>query len=274
VGVLVSWNVAGRVTRLSEQAARVLSEAPDLVCLQEVTATSTPLWVDALAAGGLEHVALSDIRARPDAKRPLGVLVAAREALEEIPVPGLPWPERVLAVGLASGAELVNLHSPVSPSPGMAKVLTHEAVHAHLAVQAGHPRILCGDFNTPRREHADGRVWTFARTQHGKLREDRGERWDAAELALVRGLEEHGFRDAFRTLHGYENREPTWEWPRWGGGYRLDHLVVSAEVEVTRCEYRHDWRREGLSDHSALAARLSCSSSHSANSSPASGRVK
>jgi len=72
----------------------------------------------------------------------------------------------------------------------------------------------------------------------------------------VRGLEVHGFRDAFRTLHGFEAKEPTWEWPQTGGGYRLDHLVVSEEVEVGACRYAHDWRREGLSDHSALIARI------------------
>ena len=43
-----------------------------------------------------------------------------------------------------------------------------------------------------------------------------------------------------------------------GGGYRLDHLIASAEVTVTSCSYRHDWRRDyKLSDHSALVAELS-----------------
>jgi endonuclease/exonuclease/phosphatase family metal-dependent hydrolase len=84
----------------------------------------------------------------------------------------------------------------------------------------------------------------------------RGERWDQAELALIRGLEPYGYRDAFRTLHGYQQREPSWEWPRWGGGYRLDHLIVSCEVTVSACYYAHDWRRAGLSDHSALIAEL------------------
>jgi hypothetical protein len=51
----------------------------------------------------------------------------------------------------------------------------------------------------------------------------RGERWDLAELALIKGLEPLGFRDAFRELHGPERRELSWAWPRWGGGYRLDH---------------------------------------------------
>ena len=110
----------------------------------------------------------------------------------------------------------------------------------------------------PRKELPDGTVWTFARDRHGRLREERGERWDVAESALVRGLEEHGFRDAFRELNGFDSKEPSWEWPRWGGGYRLDHLIASAEVEVTTCAYCHDWRREDkLSDHSALVAELS-----------------
>ena len=34
---LISWNVAGRRSRLDEQAARVLELEPDVVCLQEVT---------------------------------------------------------------------------------------------------------------------------------------------------------------------------------------------------------------------------------------------
>ena len=66
------------------------------------------------------------------------------------------------------------------------------------------------------------------------------------------------FRDAFRALNGFDAKEPSWEWPRWGGGYRLDHLIASAEVAVTACSYRHEWRREDrLSDHSALVAELS-----------------
>lgn len=149
----------------------------------------------------------------------------------------------------------VNVHSPISPKPGLAKVLTHEAVHAHLSAGQG-PRLVCGDLNTPRREHPDGTVWTFARDRYGRLRADRGERWDAAELGLIKGLEDCGFRDAFRCLHGREPREPSWVWPRSGGGYRLDHLIVSSAVEVPVCGYLHPWRDEGLSDHSALVAHI------------------
>jgi exonuclease III len=169
-------------------------------------------------------------------------------------VADVPWPERVLAATV-DGLEVVNVHSPISPKPALAKVLTHEAVFRHLAQGSG-PRLVCGDLNTPRREHPDGTVWTFARTRNGVLRRERGERWDRAEAALIRGLGEHGFRDAFRERHGHALKEVSWTWPR-GGGYRLDHLIVSADLEVAECEYVHDWRtRLKLSDHSPLRAEL------------------
>ena len=251
---LLCWNVAGRAQRQPEQAELIARLAPDLVCLQEVTPRSAPKWTAGLQAAGWEHVAI----ARPHADRadrPLSVLTAARAPLTRLPIDDVPWPERVLATRL-DGLELVNVHSPISPKPGLAKVRTHEAVHAHLAAGRG-PRVLCGDLNTPRREHPDGRVWTFARSRHGKLRPERGERWDQAELALIKGLEQFGFRDAFRELHGYERRELSWQWQQWGGGYRLDHLVVSADIRVGRVEYLHEWRQQaGLSDHSPLLAEL------------------
>ena len=253
---LLCWNVAGKVKRLVDQAAHVISREPDVVCLQEVTATTAPQWTQLLASVGLEHVAVSDPAdaAAGGRSRPLLTLTAARHPLKARALERAPWPERVLATAIA-GAELVNVHSPISAKPGLVKVLTHEAVHAHVAAGAG-PRIVCGDLNTPRKEHPDGRVWTFARDRYGRLDPERGARWDEAELALITGLEPHGFRDAFRALHGTERREFSWEWPRWGGGYRLDHLIVSAEVEVSACRYLHEWRTAGLSDHSPLLAEV------------------
>jgi endonuclease/exonuclease/phosphatase family metal-dependent hydrolase len=62
--------------------------------------------------------------------------------------------------------------------------------------------------------------------------------------------------DAFRRLHPPGDGEISWGWRRCKGGYRLDHVLVSADVRVDRCEYHHAWRLEGLSDHSALEADL------------------
>jgi exonuclease III len=255
---LVSWNVAGRVRRQAEQAARVASAGPDLVALQEVTRATLEPWRSALAELGLAHALVAaDLAGFPADRRGLSVLLAARRPLQPLDQPAVPWPERVLTARVAGPVALdaCVVHSPVSQRPDLVKVRTHEALWAFLSAAGDRPWIVCGDFNTPRREHPDGTLWTFARSSRGVLRPERGARWDAAELALLRGLEPAGFRDAFRDLHGYAEREPTWTWPN-GGGYRLDHLVVSAAVEVASCAYRHDWREEGLSDHSAMVAEL------------------
>jgi exonuclease III len=251
---LLSWNVAGRVTRQAEQGRHVLALAADVVCLQEVTARTLPAWREQLSSAGYTSVHGAELTAgaRP---RPLGVLTACREAAEPLALADMPWAERVLAVRTTGGLEVTNVHVPISPAPELAKVRTLEAVFAHLARRSRRPRILCGDLNTPRREHPDGSVWTFARDRYGRLRPERGERWDAAELLLIRDLQRFGFRDAYRSLHGHEEREISWSWARWRGGYRLDHLLV-AGLAVEQCHYEHAWREQGLSDHSPLVARL------------------
>jgi exonuclease III len=253
---VVTWNVAARVRRQAEQAEVIAALHPDVVALQEVTARTLPLWRAALAGAGLAHVetALDEpvVRPRP---RPLGVLTAAREPLERLPQPpGIPWPERLLCCR-TGGVEVINLHSPIAPAPELAKIRTHEALAAHLATLAPAPRILCGDLNTPRRELPDGDVLTFAHDSAGRLRPERGERWDAAERALVHDLRRSGWTDAYRALHGYGDRSASWTFANDKGGWRLDHVLVQG-LEPTACSYAHEWRRAGLSDHSALVADL------------------
>jgi exonuclease III len=253
---LVSWNVAGRVTRQPEQAEAIAGVGADVVALQEVTKRTLPLWRAALAAAGFAGCETAlEYGAPMNGRRALGVLTAAREPLVwlELP-PDVPWPERVLCCRLGD-LEIVNLHSPISPAPDLAKVRTHEAIAAYLADGGSRPRILCGDLNTPRRELADGEVLTFAHDSAGRLRPARGERWDRAEQALVRGLREHGWVDAFRALHGYGERHASWTFARDRGGWRLDHVLVHG-LEPLASAYAHDWRRSGLSDHSALVVDL------------------
>jgi exonuclease III len=253
---LVTWNVAGRVSRQPEQAQAIAGIGADVVALQEVSARTLPLWRTALADCGFAgcETALDGLPA-VSRRRLLCVLTAAREPLVRLPAPPqAPWPERVLCC-LAGDVEVVNLHSPISPAPDLAKVLTHEAIAAYLAAGAGRPRILCGDLNTPRRELADGDVLTFAHDSAGRLRPERGERWDRAERALVYGLRAHGWVDAFRALHGYGERHASWTFAHDRGGWRLDHVLVAGLRPVAGA-YAHDWRRTGLSDHSALVVDL------------------
>jgi exonuclease III len=265
---LVSWNVAGRVRLLPDQAERLLTLDADVVCLQEVTPSTLPIWETLLAKAGYAGIAHGE----PESARRsqgLAVLTATRTTLHAVLVDGVPWPERVLAVHVSDGTEIVNVHSPISSKPDLVKIRTHEAVYEHLADRSsGHARILCGDLNTPRKEHADGSIWTFARARYGRLRPERGERWDQAELALIRGLEAYGYCDAFRLLHPRALDEISWGWARWNGGYRLDHLITSG-LTVEECHYEHSFREDGLSDHSALVAKLRNSSQLAKQAGPA-----
>src|SRR3954451_14210621 len=98
---LVTWNVAGRVTRHAEQAAAVAGVGADVVCLQEVTARTLPLWRAALAGHGLEHTVTPLDWYLPPKPRRRGVWTAAREPLAARDAPdGLPWPERVAVAAL------------------------------------------------------------------------------------------------------------------------------------------------------------------------------
>src|ERR1700759_4736110 len=98
---LLTWNVAGRVTRLPEQVAAVTGAAPDVVALQEVSRRTPPSWRGALARAGLAHVATTLDDPPPAGRRALGVLTAAREPLERLPAPDVPWPQRVLTCVIA-----------------------------------------------------------------------------------------------------------------------------------------------------------------------------
>ena len=252
---LITWNVNRRVSLLAGQAAALASREPDVVALQEVTARSWPLWRAALETIGLPHARGSledaDPARQPIGRRRTGVVIAARTPLGDARRLGVPWPETTLAAAVDD----VTVHVAHVPNAanGWIKPDTLGALRRGLAATSG-PRVLCGDLNTPRREHPDGRVVSFARDSQERLRPERGDRWDSAELGVVPGLRDLGFADAFRVVHGYASKEPSWVW-RHGGGWRLDH-VFAAGLSVAGSTYHHGWRDDGLSDHSPLEADL------------------
>ena len=112
--------------------------------------------------------------------------------------------------------EIHCVHVP-NAANGWVKVETLQALRRGLEPPTRTPRVLCGDLNTPRRELPDGTAISFARDSHGRLRPERGAEWDAAELGIVPGLRDLGYRDAFRTCRGYESRSPSWTWKTIAG---------------------------------------------------------
>ena len=256
---LLTWNVAGRLTRLEEQADRLVRHDAEVVCLQEVIPNALPRWIARLEQAGYALVR-SAVTGEAARVRRLGVLVASRLPLAVAPdSPPVPWPERLLAADVqppdwTRPLRIVCLHAPLSQKADQVKVRTFEALYASLAtVSPDVPAILCGDLNTPQYEGRDGTIQTFAQTRSGRLREGRGERHDRAERTMLTGPP--GWRDAFRALHGYDARDRSWKTGRHPG-YRLDHILVSAALEPVACAYDHSVREDGLSDHSAMCATV------------------
>ena len=235
-----------------------------MVALQEVTDTTLPLWRAVLERIGLPHVRASletaDPSRVPASRRRTGVLLGSGGALRDPPATlPVPWAETAVAAVAATAIGPVEIHCLHVPNAanGQVKADTLRAVREGLGVAPPVARVVCGDLNTPRRELESGEVVSFARDSRGRLRPERGSDWDDAELGVVPGLRELGYQDAYRSLHGYASREPSWTWQRisgHAGGWRLDHLFTSAELEPAACAYHHTWRDEGLSDHSALEA--------------------
>ena len=237
---VITWNVARRSSRLAEQAASLASREPDVVALQEVTDATLPLWRAVLERIGLPHIRASldsaDPPATPASRRRTGVLVGSRAELRDpfVTLP-VPWAETAVAAVADTAIGPVEIHCLHVPNAanGWVKARTLQAVRAGLQVAPSMARVVCGDLNTPRRELESGEVVSFARDSRGRLRPERGPEWDEAELGVVPGLRDLGYRDAYRTLHGYGSREPSWTWQRiagHGGGWRLDHLFTSAEL--------------------------------------------
>jgi exonuclease III len=253
--VLLTWNVAGRVGANQERQIAALAErAFDVLCLQEITPRTRARWIEALEAQGL-NIAVSEWPVEPRGSRRFAVLIASRAPMRPVAAPrDLPWPERHLATRTGK-IEVHTLHAPLSSKEELAKVRTMEALFAALAVDDGRPRILAGDLNTPRYESREGEIVTFARDRRGRMREDLGERHDRAELLLIHELTRHGWRDAFRAVHGYARRDRSWAMAT-GYGWRLDHIMASGELEPVEADYVHEWRTERLSDHSGIWARL------------------
>lgn len=266
---LITWNLNARLRQLPEQLAALAARTPDFVALQEVTNGRLDTLRDGLGTLGFAHVLTSFDDAPPweaVGPRRYGLVIASRgpAALRSSEC-SAPWPERILSVEVAAPSGSFKLHTthiPPGSSNGPIKIEMLEAVLKLIAAAAPAPQILCGDFNVPQVETAEGRIVTWGEkissTGIVKLRRARyglrGDRWDRAERGAMQGHTDSILIDAYRHLHGYARGDFSWFLKRKALkiGRRFDHAFCSPAVKILRCEYLHDLREQGLSDHSAL----------------------
>ena len=138
------------------------------------------------------------------------------------------------------------------PTTGSGNPMLHLATQDGLLARLARlrcPTLLCGDFNSPLAERADGTVVPFAPRRDGRRY--------AAEAKLMGLTNARGMVDLFRACHGYGIDAASWHWKNRGrtGRYRLrPHCFATAEFRVRSCDYMHEWRTARLSDHSAIYA--------------------
>ena len=128
-----------------------------------------------------------------------------------------------------------------------------------LAQAATYPRVLTGDFNTPQAELVDGTVVTWAQRlgpdgrphERKTIRGGPASRWDAAERNVLTGLGAWGFKDAFRSVHGYGQGTKSW---KYHGKLhrRFDHVLIAGGLKIKSAEYLLEPVHAGLSDHCPL----------------------
>jgi len=139
------------------------------------------------------------------------------------------FPDNVLAVDFEAFS-LYGMYLPHKKKHILFDLLIEEA-------QREAPSIMVGDFNTGK-NFIDQKKSSF---------------WYTDKLET---LESKGMHDAFRYLNG-QTRTYSW-FSHQGNGYRYDHTYISEVlISIAReCNYIHEWRENGLSDHSPMYLTL------------------
>ena len=137
----------------------------------------------------------------------------------------------------------MNVHVPPATSSGVAtKIATFEGLKQLLSQPTDRPRIVCGDFNTPKSESVSGQVVFWG-----------DQRQVQAERDIILGLPEVGLADAFRSLHGYGEKAVSWRASN-GTGRRYDHVFAAAELPASDARYEDldQIAAQRLGDHAPL----------------------
>lgn len=268
----------------------VLKLKPHVIALQELTTASFPGWDRGLTQEGYSVVSAIDLLARPyppppypsppfppprggrhgQIQRRTFNLLAARYPItsllglnfEDADEKLYAFPEKYVVADVELDDVKVrvhNAHVPHGSGRGVIKVHAFEAIRRRVDAdaQTGIPTVLCGDFNAPWAEDANGPITKLRR----KWPDDIRARWFDAEAALFASEK---MRDVYRDVH-----RPTQPFPvsHFTGrkepftGHRYDYIFASPDLRTKSCEYLSDWLKRDeqkwrLSDHAPVLAEL------------------
>ena len=279
---VLSWNIAKRIPKRLEQiSAAIDSEQPDILTLQEVPSGQAATLDRALVSLGLGHVRHSHDPSPEGtgdgAKMSHHCVIASRWPMydknpdEDAWRAEAPYPEALCdaVVDVSCGPlHVFTAHIPNGSTYGWDKIDTFNVLADTLMTSPDTPRILTGDFNEPKLFLSSGQILTWGGedmlpdggidfTATDKEQALAQMDWRYGVLSVLAGQAHHGLRDAYRDRHGFDVLPPvTHRLLRRRTPRCFDHTFVSSHFAVIDSGYRHDWRRDGISDHSAMWTEL------------------
>jgi exonuclease III len=270
---ILTWNIKqGGGNRIKQQIDVIENQNADIVALQEINDNNRYKYREYLFSNGYDHI-IDSFEIVYDANiltesRKYGQIIASKYSLETLSHTSIdvPFPERITICNISVNSTtftFMTIHIPPGSSNGWYKIETFEGIYQYIQKNKLFPLILCGDFNTPKQEMDDGTVITWGQKIKKNYRivtdKSRGPRWDRGERMILRGLENFGIVDVYRYLNGYILNEYSWYWKGKGKevGRRYDHFFASKILEPISCFYLHEYREQGLSDHSPMIAVFS-----------------
>ncbi len=243
---VATWNVNGIRARQTELQEFIEREQPDVICLQEIKASTDqiPLWLCQLEgywcywhggkgySGVALHVRSSTFPESPDFHHPQ-----------------FDYEHRIVTAQLPTFA-IASIYVPNGGKDFPAKMQFLEALSSFAATHdaAKRPLVLCGDFNVARTDM----------DVHPKERKPNviGQRPD--ERALLERIIGSGLVDVHRKIDPDNAELFTW-WAPWRNmrqrniGWRLDLILASGEIadKTVSCVVQREF---GTSDHGAVIA--------------------
>ncbi len=251
---LATWNVNGIRARQAQVQEWIAQERPDVVCLQEIKATSDQVPAALFEMDGYWYY-------WHGGKGYSGVgLHVSKTIAPERPAfahPAFDYENRIVAVDIRTAAGDFTIASVYVPNggkdfPGKMKFLegmdAYAASFQALSQAGGRHLVLMGDMNVARTD----------RDVHPKERKPRAIGQLPEERAMIERILSRGLVDLGRTLDPDNDGLFTW-WAPWRNmrqrniGWRLDYVLASEALasRATACPVQKDI---GTSDHAPVVA--------------------
>jgi len=251
---IATWNVNSVRARVPVVVKWLEKEKPDVLCMQELKATSEQFPFEEFENLGYHCAVNGQVRWNG-----VAVVSLSEPAAIETDLNGfLPEQSRMISTGI-HGIRLINVYVPNGSDvddPRFKDKLRYYEVLRNYAEGFDRPTVIVGDFNV-----APGPDDT-----HSPEQQDGTVCYHPLERKQIQLFEKHGFRDVFRKYHPQGKAYSWWDYRaasfRRNRGMRLD-LVLADETameRITDCFIDKEPRKwEKPSDHTPVLFKIEVS---------------